>query len=82
MSEMRKVNPQIKNIKQIRASVISYWLKQHHIRQVQYMTGHRYVSSTQTYSTKKIESLQEQVEKLMPELWQVNSHVILLRICS
>lgn len=68
MSEMRKVNPQIKNIKQIRASVISHWLKQYHIRQVQYMTGHRYVSSTQTYSTKKIESLQEQVEKLMPEL--------------
>jgi integrase/recombinase XerD len=68
MKEIRKVYPDIKNVKQIRASVISHWLKQYHIRQVQYMTGHRYVSSTEQYSTKKIDTLQEQLEKLMPEI--------------
>lgn len=68
MNEIRKIYPQVKNVKQIRASVISHWLKQYHIRQVQYMTGHRYVSSTEHYSTKKIEGLQEQLEKLMPEI--------------
>jgi site-specific recombinase XerD len=68
MGGLRKIHPEIKNIQQIRASVISHWLKQYHIRQVQYMTGHRYVSSTQTYSTKKTDTLQEQLEKLMPEI--------------
>lgn len=68
MQKVRKINPNIKTTKQIRASVISYWLKHFPIREVQYMTGHRYVSSTERYSTKKIDSLQEQLEKMMPEI--------------
>jgi len=68
LKQIRKTHPQIKSIKQIRASVISHWLKQYHIRQVQYMCGHRYVSSTELYSTKKTDTLQEQLEKLMPDI--------------
>lgn len=68
IKEIRKTHPQVKNIKQVRASVIQYWLKQHHIRQVQYMCGHRYISSTELYSTKKTDTLQEQLEKLMPDI--------------
>lgn len=64
--QMRKVNPEVKDLKQIRASVITHWLKQHHIRQVQYMAGHKYVSSTDHYRTDKLESLQEQLENLHP----------------
>lgn len=68
MKKVRKINPNIKTAKHIRASVISHWLKHFPIRQVQYMIGHRYVSSTERYSTKKLDSLQEQLEKLMPEI--------------
>jgi len=68
LKEVRRTHPEIKNTKQIRASVISHWLKHCPIRQVQYMIGHRYVSSTERYSTKKIESLQDQLEKLMPDI--------------
>lgn len=67
MSHIIKViNPNIKDLKQIRASVISNWYKSHNTRQVQYMAGHRYVSSTEKYRTDKLESLQEQLEKIHP----------------
>lgn len=66
LTHMKKVNASVKDLKQVRASVITHWLKQNGIRQVQYMTGHRYVSSTERYRTDKLESLQEQLEKLHP----------------
>lgn len=66
MRAVRMLNTSIKNPKQIRASVITYWLKIHNIRQVQYMTGHRYVSSTERYRTDHLESLQEQIDALHP----------------
>lgn len=66
LMQMRKVNAAVKDLKQIRASVITHWLKQHGIRQAQYMTGHKYVSSTERYRTDKLESLQEQLENLHP----------------
>jgi integrase/recombinase XerD len=63
---LRKMEPKIKDAKQIRASIINHWLKQYNIRQVQYMIGHKYVSSTERYNTNKLESLQEQIGKLHP----------------
>lgn len=58
--------PNIREAQDIRSAVINHWLKQYNIRQVQYMIGHKYVSSTERYSTNKLESLQEQIEKLHP----------------
>jgi len=66
LKQMQKADASVKDLKQIRASVITHWLKQQSIRQVQYMTGHRYVSSTERYRTDKLETLQEQLEKLHP----------------
>jgi integrase/recombinase XerD len=66
MKNAKKVNSKIKDPKQIRASVITYWLKHHNIRQVQYMTGHRYISSTERYRTDNLETLQEQIDELHP----------------
>lgn len=66
LNHMKKVNAAVKDLKQIRASVITHWLKQHGIRQTQYMSGHRYASSTERYRTDKLESLQEQLENLHP----------------
>lgn len=65
-SIIKAINPSIKDMKQIRASVIANWYKSHNTRQVQYMAGHRYVSSTERYRTDKLESLQEQLEKIHP----------------
>lgn len=63
---MKKVNPNVKAVKQIRASVITYWLSKYHVREVQYKAGHRYVSSTEHYQINKLESLQEQIDKFHP----------------
>lgn len=63
---IKKVNPEIRNAKQIRSSIITYWLKNHNLRQVQYMAGHKYVSSTERYKLNNLENLQSQLEKLHP----------------
>lgn len=66
MKKVKQINHKIKTPQQIRSSVIVYWLKQNNIRQVQYMTGHRYVSSTERYRTDHLESLQELIDQLHP----------------
>lgn len=66
MGIITKINSKAIGAKQIRASVITEWLKVYNIRHVQYMTGHRYVSSTGHYRTDKLEGLQEQLESLDP----------------
>jgi len=66
LSKLREDNPRIKNLDQLRASVITNWLKQYNKRKVQYMAGHRYVSSTEAYEANNIEALQEDVEKYYP----------------
>jgi integrase/recombinase XerD len=63
---IRKTNPEIRSAKQIRASMITYWLKNHNLRQVQYFAGHKYVSSTERYQTNNLDKLQDRLEKLHP----------------
>jgi integrase/recombinase XerD len=64
--EVRKINPEIHNPKQIRASVITHWLKNHNLRQVQYMAGHKYVSSTERYQLSNLDNLQSKLDKYHP----------------
>ncbi len=59
-------HPKTKDIKQIRTSVISNWLKVHNLRRVQYMAGHRYVSSTEAYQLNNLEDLQDDIRKYHP----------------
>jgi integrase/recombinase XerD len=63
---IRKINPEILHPKQIRASVITYWLKNYNLRQVQYMAGHKYVSSTERYQLNNLDKLQSKLEKYHP----------------
>lgn len=54
------------NFKQVRTSVITHWLKQYNLRQVQYMAGHRYVSSTEGYLVNQVEDLQADIDQFHP----------------
>lgn len=63
---LRKINPKLKNAIQIRQSVITEWLKEKDLRTVQYMAGHRYVSSTERYQTTNLEDLKEALNKHHP----------------
>lgn len=56
------------NFKQVRASVITHWLGMYNLRQVQYMAGHKYVSSTESYLVNRLEDLQSDIDKYHPML--------------
>jgi site-specific recombinase XerD len=64
--QLRKLNKKVTNAKQIRSSVISHWLKQYHLRQVQYMAGHKYVSSTERYQLGHLDDLTNAVKEHHP----------------
>jgi integrase/recombinase XerD len=64
--QLRKLNPKIINAKQIRSSVITHWLRSNNLRQVQYMSGHKYVSSTQRYQVSNLEDLQSELQQHHP----------------
>ncbi|PRY48544.1 integrase/recombinase XerD [Arcticibacter pallidicorallinus] len=63
---LRKLNPKYRNAIQIRQSVITEWLKEKDLRTVQYMAGHRHVSSTERYQTNNLEDLKEALNKYHP----------------
>ena len=58
--------PDIQNPRHIRSSVIMNRLKKYHIRQVQYMAGHRRVSSTEKYKKEDLHDLSQQLNKYHP----------------
>lgn len=64
--DIRKQNPKIKSGRQIRQSVISYWLTKYNLRTVQFMAGHRYVSSTEWYKRIDIQELRKEVSLYHP----------------
>ena len=64
--DIRKQNPKFINFKQVRTSVITHWLKQYNLRQVQQMAGHRYVSSTEAYLVNQTEDLQADIDQFHP----------------
>lgn len=64
--EIRNTNKKFINFKQVRTSVITHWLGQYNLRQVQYMAGHRYISSTESYLANQIEDLQADIDQFHP----------------
>jgi integrase/recombinase XerD len=63
---LKKINPKYKHAVQVRQSVITEWLKEKDLRTVQYMAGHRYVSSTERYKSNNLEDLKEALNKHPP----------------
>jgi len=65
-NSLKLINPQVKDLKQIRQSVITFWLKNEDVRAVQYKAGHRYVSTTERYQATNLEDLQEALNEHHP----------------
>jgi site-specific recombinase XerD len=61
-----KVYPKFTDFKQIRASIITYWIQSLGLRKAQYYAGHRYISSTEKYLDNDLESLKEDISKFHP----------------
>lgn len=66
VQQLRNLNPNVSSVKQIRTSVITHWLKNYNLREVQQMAGHRFVSSTEAYLINDLDDLQEDIGKFHP----------------
>jgi len=66
MRAFRQINSKVKSCRHIRQSVITHWLKMYDIREVQYMAGHKWISSTERYQVGHLEDLQEALKKYHP----------------
>jgi len=73
LRDVQKINSKVTSAKQIRQSVITHWLKNHNLREVQYMAGHKYVSSTERYQQNNLDNLQSKLEKLHPLSYEASA---------
>ncbi|MBZ9731605.1 site-specific integrase [Salegentibacter sp. JZCK2] len=66
IKRLKEINYKAGNVNHLRASVIVNWLNQFNIRKVQYLAGHKYISSTESYRQNNLESLQEAINQFHP----------------
>lgn len=66
MKKLKAENAKVTHANQIKTSVITYWLQQYNLREVQYRAGHKFVSSTEAYRVNDLEELKEDVNKYHP----------------
>lgn len=64
--QLYQISRQVESLDQLRASVIVHWLKQHNLRKVQIMAGHRYISSTESYQASNLDDLKSDISKYHP----------------
>jgi len=65
-TQVKSIDKQFFNFQQIRASVITFWIKTQGLRKAQYMAGHRNISNTEMYVTNNLDGLIEDINKLHP----------------
>lgn len=66
LRKLRPQYPKLKDLKQIRQSVITLWVEQYGLRKAQYMAGHRYVSSTERYQREHLEGVKNELKTHHP----------------
>lgn len=65
-AQVKKLDKNLVNFRQVRASVITYWLKTYGLRKAQYYAGHKYISTTENYLPNEMESLTDDISKYNP----------------
>ena len=63
---LKKINPKVRDLRQLRQSVIAEWLKVEDVRKVQHKAGHKHVSTTERYQANNLEDLQEALKNHHP----------------
>jgi len=64
--QLKKIAPRYTRLAQIRASVITHWIKTYGLRKAQYMAGHKTIISTENYLQNDLDSLTDDIEKFNP----------------
>lgn len=64
--QVKSLDKNLINFNQVRASVITQWLKTYGLRKTQYLAGHRYISSTEKYLPNNLDGLIDDIAKYNP----------------
>lgn len=67
-AQMKTIDKQFINFQQVRASVITFWIKTQGLRKAQHLAGHRYICTTEKYLINDLENLTDDINKLHPFL--------------
>jgi len=65
-AQMKSIDKQFIDFTQIRASVITFWIKTQGLRKAQHLAGHRNISTTERYIANDLENLIEDINRLHP----------------
>ncbi len=64
--QIENINSSFASFQQLRASVITNWIKTLGLRKTMYLAGHRYIHSTEAYLPNDLESLIEDINNFNP----------------
>ena len=64
--QIKTIDNKFVGFKQLRASVITFWLKSNGLRKTQYLAGHKWISSTEDYLPNNLDDLANDINKLHP----------------
>jgi site-specific recombinase XerD len=67
-TQMKSIDKQFINFIQIRASIITFWIKTYGLRKAQHLAGHRYISATEKYQINNLDGLIDDINKMHPFL--------------
>jgi len=65
-AQIKSIDRQFINFTQIRASVITFWIKTQGLRKAQYLAGHSAITTTEKYVANDLEGLTDDINKLHP----------------
>ena len=65
-AQIKSIDKQFINFQQVRASIITFWIKTLGLRKAQYLAGHSCISTTEKYVSNDLENLIEDINKLHP----------------
>jgi len=65
-AQIKTIDKQFINFTQIRASVITFWIKTQGLRKAQHLAGHSAITTTEKYVSNDLEGLTDDINKLHP----------------
>jgi len=64
--QIKTIDKQFINFQQIRASIITFWIKTQGLRKAQHLAGHRCICTTEKYVANDLDNLTDDINKLHP----------------
>jgi site-specific recombinase XerD len=66
LEKLKELNPDLISFRQIKQSLMTLWSERENIKEVQYKSGHKYVSSTQRFNLQHLQELRTRLIQFHP----------------